>query len=232
LRDVAGRAGRGADDLGAGPRPAARRDHAQKKSLIAAERDEAKRATWRADAAPLAPGDLAFLDETASHVAMTPRYGRAPRGTRVYGAVPRNHGRNVTLIAALSVEGIGAAMALPGALDGPAFAAYVRASLAPALRPGQIVVLDNLAVHKDAAARRLIEARGCRLLFLPPYSPDFSPIELAFSKVKAHLRRAGARTPEGLHAALATALDTITAADARGWFRHCGYPRSEAQLLR
>jgi transposase len=163
---------------------------------------------------------------------MTPRYGRAPRGQRVHGVVPRNHGHNVTLVAALSVAGIGAAMALPGALDGPAFVAYVREFLIPTLRPGQIVVLDNLAVHKNAAARRLIEARGCRLLFLPPYAPDFSPIELAFSKLKQHLRRAGARTADALHAALADALDAITARDARGWFAHCGYPLATAQPLR
>ncbi len=208
--------------MGGGARPRPGEDHAQKKSLIASERDAGKRATWRAEAAPLAPGDLVFLDETASHVAMTPRYGRAPRGTRVYGAVPRNRGRNVTLIATLSTAGL-------GALDGPAFAAYVRAFLAPTLRPGQIVVLDNLAVHRNAAARRLIEARGCRLLFPPPYSPDFSPIEHAFSKLKACLRRAGARTRDALEAAIADALAAITSDDARGWFRHCGYPLAEAQ---
>jgi len=210
--------------VGGGARPGAGEDHAQKKTLIAAERDEAKRAAWRADAAPLAPGDLVFLDETASHVAMTPRYGRAPRGQRVRGAVPRNHGHNTTLIAALTTAGIGAAMTLAGALDGPAFAAYVRAFLAPTLRPGQIVVLDNLAVHKDATARRLIEARGCRLLFLPAYSPDFSPIEHAFGKVKEALRRAEARTRDALEAAIAAALDTVTPQDAAAWFRHCGYP--------
>jgi len=160
---------------------------------------------------------------------MAPRYARAPRGQRAHGAVPRNHGRDTTLIAALSAEGLGAAMALPGARDGAAFVAYVREFLAPTLRPGQTVALDNLAVHKDATARRLIEARGCRLLFLPPYSPDCNPIEHAFAKLKEHLRRAEARTADALHAALAAALATITAADARGWFRHCGYPLSEAQ---
>lgn len=172
-----------------------------------------------------------FLDETASHLAMTPRYGRAPRGQRVCGAVPRNRGRNTTLIAALTAEGIGAAMTLPGALDGPAFVAYVRAFLVPTLRPGQVIVLDNLAVHKIAAARALVEAAGCALLFLPAYSPDFNPIEHAFSKVKEALRRAGARTRETLEAALAAALDTVTASDAHGWFRHCGYHPPVAQPL-
>lgn len=154
---------------------------------------------------------------------MTPRRARAPRGQRAYGAVPRNRGENTTLIAALSPAGLGPAMTLPGAADRPAFVAYVREVLTPALVPGQTVVLDNLAVHKGAAIRHLIEARGCRLLFLPPYSPDFAPIAHAFGKLKVQLRRAGARTRDALEAAIATALDTITAQDAAAWFRHCGY---------
>lgn len=172
-----------------------------------------------------------FLDESGTHMAMTPRYARAPRGQRAHGRVPRNWGGNVTLVATLTPDGPGPTMALAGALDGPAFVAYVREFLAPTLRPGQIVVLDNLAVHKNAAARRLVEARGCRLLFLPPYSPDFSPIELAFAKLKAHLRRAAARSRADLERAIADALDAITTSDARGWFRHCGYPTTEAQPL-
>lgn len=137
--------------------------------------------------------------------------------------MPRNWGDNLTLVAALGVGGLGPAMTLPGAVDGSAFVAYVREFLAPALMPGQTVILDNLAVHKGAAIRRLIEARGCRLLFLPPYSPDFAPIEQAFGKVKEALRRTGARTRAALEAAIAAALDTITAQDAAAWFRHCGY---------
>lgn len=162
---------------------------------------------------------------------MTPRYARAPRGTRVQGAVPRNHGQNTTLLAALSAEGVGPVMALDGAADGPAFVAYVREFLAPTLRPGQVVVLDNLAVHKAAEARALVEARGCTLLFLPAYSPDLNPIELAFAKLKEALRRAGARTKAALEAAIARALDAITARDARGWFAACGYRQEEAQPL-
>ncbi len=164
-----------------------------------------------------------FVDESGTNLALTPRRARAPRGQRAYGAVPRNRGGNTTLIAALSLGGLGPALTLPGAADRPAFVAYVREVLAPALAPGQTVVLDNLSVHKGAAIRRLVEARGCRLLFLPPYSPDFAPIEHAFSKVKEHLRRAGARTRDALDAAITAALDTITAQDAVGWFRHCGY---------
>ena len=190
-----------------------------------------QRTAWRADAAALAPADLVFLDETATNIAMTPRYARAPRGIRVYGTVPRNRGRNTTLIAALSVGGVGAAMALDGAADGPALVAYVRAFLVPTLRPGQVVVLDNLAVHKAGEARALIEAAGCALRFLPPYSPDFNPIELAFAKRKEALRRDGARTKVALEAAIARALDAITPHDAHGWFAACGYPCPEAQPL-
>ena len=171
----------------------------------------------------LDPATLVFVDESGTHLAMTPRRARAPRGQRAYGAAPRNRGGNTTLIAALSRAGLGPAMTLPGAADRAAFVAYVRELLAPALVAGQTVVLDNLAVHKGAAIRRLIEARGCRLLFLPPYSPDFAPIEHAFGKIKEALRRAGARTRPALEAAIAAALDTITPQDAAAWFRHCGY---------
>jgi transposase len=137
--------------------------------------------------------------------------------------VPRNRGENLTLVAALSAEGLGAAMTLDGALDAPAFEAYVRELLAPTRRPGQTVIMDNLRSHQGDTARRLIEARGCRLIFLPAYSPDLTPIELAFAKLKALLRRAAARTREALEAAIAQVLDAITAAEAASWFRHCGY---------
>jgi transposase len=139
------------------------------------------------------------------------------------GRVPRNHGPNVTLFAALTPRGIGPAMVMEGAADGEAFARYVRELLVPSLRPGQVVVLDNLSVHKGAAIRALVEEAGCRLLFLPPYSPDFSPIEHAFAKVKAHLRRAAARTFDALVAAIGAAIDAVTPEDARGCFAHCGF---------
>jgi transposase len=137
--------------------------------------------------------------------------------------VPRNHDPRLSLVAALTPAGAGPAMTLPGAVDTDAFTVYVRELLLPALRPGQVVVMDNLSVHKGAAIRRLIEGAGCRLLFLPPYSPDLAPIEHAFSKIKAHLRGAGARTQQALEAAIGQALTLLTAADARGWFGHCGY---------
>jgi transposase len=207
-------------------RPAAGRLAAQKKSLIAAERDEAARVAWRDEAAGLNPADLIFVDETSTHTAMTRPRARAPRGARAVGRVPRNHGPNVTLLAALTPAGIGPTLAITGAVDGAAFATYAERILAPSLRPGQVVVLDNLSAHKSEAARKAVEAAGGRLLFLPPYSPDFNPIELAFAKVKARLRAAAQRTPDSLFAATATAIDAVSAADARGFYAHCGFPLS------
>jgi transposase len=204
--------------------PAASGLAAQKKSLIAAERDESARTAWRDAAATLDPAALIFVDETSTHTALTRRRARAPRGARAVGRVPRNHGPNVTLLAALTPAGVGPALAITGAVDGAAFALYAERLLAPTLRPGQIVVLDNLSAHKGAEARTAVEAAGARLLFLPAYSPDFNPIELAFAKVKERLRAAAERTPDGLVAATASAIDAVTAADARGFYAHCGFP--------
>lgn len=146
------------------------------------------------------------------------------------GVAPRNHGPNVTLLAAMSREGITAAMTMTGANDGTVWTLFARQILAPSLRPGQIVIWDNLGVHKNQAVRQLIEAQGCQVRFLPPYSPDFSPIEQAFSKLKTALRQAGARSRPDLEAAIAAGLATITPHDADAWFRHCGYALPE-QLL-
>ena len=192
--------------------------------MRADERDEAARAAWRAEAAALDPAALVFVDETSTNTAMAARYARAPRGERAVGAAPRTHGPNATLLAALTPAGIGPALAVPGAADGAAFEAYVERALAPALRPGQVVVLDNLNVHRAPRVRDLVEAAGCRLLFLPASSPDFNPIELAFAKAKPRRRRAAARTFDALVGAMAEALDAVTAADARGFFAHCGFP--------
>lgn len=164
------------------------------------------------------------MDETGSHIAMTPLYAYAPRGQRAVGKVPRNYGANTTLMASLSRQGMGEAFILEGAADAVAFELYIEQILAPSLRPGQIVIMDNLSIHQGARVRQAIEAKGCQLLFLPAYSPDLSPIEEAFSKLKTYLRRVGARTHEALIDALTQALLTVTAADARGWFTHCGYP--------
>ncbi len=157
---------------------------------------------------------------------MTPLYAYAPRGQRAYGKVPRNYGAIMTLIASMSLSGMGPAFVLDGAADGAAFEIYIEQLLAPSLRPGQIVILDNLSIHLSHRVRQAIESRGCRLLFLPAYSPDFSPIEEAFSKLKTFLRKQEARSREALQNAIAQALELITASDALGWFTHCGYPPS------
>lgn len=197
---------------------------AKKKTLRASAQDETARAAWREQARELESGQLVFLDECGSHIAMTPLYARSPRGTRAVGTVPRNYGANMTLIASLSLQGMGEALILDGATDAAAFEIYVEQVLAPRLSAGQIVILDNLSSHQGVRVRQAIEARGCRLLFLPAYSPDLSPIEEAFSKLKTLLRRVGARTREALQEAIAQALTLITAQDALGWFTHCGYP--------
>jgi transposase len=179
---------------------------------------------------PLDPAGFVFVDESGTNTAMTRRWARAPRGERAVGRVPRNHGPNVTLFAALTPTGMGPALAMQGAADGEAFALYVRELLVPSLRPGQIVILDQLNVHKSAAIRALIETAGCQVLLLPAYSPDFNPIEQAFAKLKTHLRTAAARTFDALTTAIGQALDTITPADAHGYFAHCSYHLSD-QLL-
>jgi transposase len=164
-----------------------------------------------------------FVDEGSTGLNMTRRYARTPRGERAYGYVPRNYGTRTTLIAALSPVGMGAAMTLAGAVDTAAFTAYIEQCLVPELRHGQIVLMDNLSSHQSPAIQAAIEGAGCRLLFLPAYSPDYAPIEQALSKIKAYLRERAARTQEALDQAIADALEAVTAQDARGWFAHCGY---------
>lgn len=195
----------------------------QEKTLGAAERDEVKRRAWREEVATWDPDEVVVLDETGANVAMTPGYARAPRARRAYDRVPFNKGRNITTLAALTTAGIGAAMTVEGAADAATVEAFIRTCVAPALRPGQTVVLDNVPTHKGAAVRELIEAAGCRRRFLPASSPDLSPIEEAFAKCKAALRRAKARTGEAVQQAIGPALDAITPQDARHFFAHCGY---------
>ena len=166
---------------------------------------------------------LVFVDESGTHTSLARLYAWAPRGQRAQAQVPRNHGKNTTLVAALSWRGMQAPWTVEGAMDSAAFLVYIRQVLAPTLQPGQIVILDNLAVHKGAAIHAAIAAQGCELVYLPAYSPDFTPIEQAFSKLKALLRALAARTREALLDALAVALDAITPDDAHGWFRGAGY---------
>ena len=163
------------------------------------------------------------MDECGANKGLAPLRARAPKGERAYGKAPRNRGKNTTLLASMSAGGMGPCAAVEGATTAKVFEAYVEQVLAPALAPGRIVVLDNLGAHKGERVRELIERRGCGLLFLPAYSPDFSPIEEAFSKLKALLRREKARTKEALVHAIGRALDAITPKDAKGWFGHCGY---------
>jgi transposase len=205
------------------PRAAARRVDAQKKSLIASERDDAARAAWRTAMGERPAERLVFVDETGTHTRMTPLDACAPRGERAYGYAPRNHTRNTTLVAALTLAGLDAPMVLEGAMDREAFVAWLRHFLIPTRRPGDVVVMDKLSVHKGAEVRQIIVGAGCELVSLPAYSPDFSPIEGAYSKVKGQVRRAGKRTQAELEAAIGDAVGAVTAADARGWFQHCGY---------
>ena len=163
------------------------------------------------------------MDESSTHTSFTRLSGWAPHAQRATGSVPRNHGKNQTLVAALTWQGIQAPWAVEGAMDTTAFAVSVTQILVPTLHPGQIVVLDNLSVHKAAHIAAALAARGCTFLFLPAYSPDFNPSEQAFSKMKALLRKLGSRTRDALLDALAFALDAITPADAAAWFRPVGY---------
>src|SRR5258708_11787103 len=153
---------------------------------------------------------------------MSQLYARAPRSQRAYTKTLRNYGKNLSLIASWSVQGMGAAMTVEGSVDQNAFEAYLREFLCPNLHPGQIVIIDNLSIHKGAQVRRLIEATGACVLFLPAYSPDLSPIEKAFSKLKIFLRRMGALTLDALQEAIAEGLSSITPTDARAYFASFG----------
>jgi transposase len=166
---------------------------------------------------------LKFIDESGAHLGLTRLFGRAAPGERVVDASPGHSGPHYTLVAALGWRALEAPWVLKGAMDGTAFAAYVEHVLAPTLRRGDIVVLDNLSAHKGECARQLIEARGARLEYLPPYSPDFNPIELCWSKIKTALRAAKARTFDALVDAVADALCSVTRSDIHAWFAHCGY---------
>jgi len=170
---------------------------------------------------------LVFVDECSTNIALTTRFARAPRGKRARGRAPRNWGRNVTLISSISLAGAGPSFSVEGSSDGESFGLYLRSVLCPTLKRGQIVVMDNLSVHKSAWVRELVEAEGAEVLLLPPYSPDFNPIEGAFSKIKGSLRKAKARTLAALFEATHSALGAVTPEDARGFFGHCGYGTPE-----
>jgi transposase len=159
-----------------------------------------------------------------TNVSLSPLYAWSRRGKRAFGSAPRNWGKNWTLLASItSREGLGPCLVVEGATTSEVFEAYLEHDLAPTLRPGKIVVMDNLSAKKGSRVRELIEECGCDLLYLPPYSPDLNPIEEAFAKLKALLRKAEARTREALLEAMSRALDTVMASDARGFVEHLGY---------
>ena len=203
----------------------------KKRSVGASERDEFLRAAWRVMVAgEIHTERLVFVDECSTNTSLAPLYAWSRRGERAFCSVPRNWGANITLLASMSVGGMGPCLAVEGPTTREVFETYLEEVLVPSLKAGQVVVMDNLSSHKGSRVRELIEGRGCELLYLPPYSPDLNPIEEAFAKLKALLRKAGARTREALIEAIGRALGAVSAKDAHGFFKHRGY-RAAAQLL-
>jgi transposase len=199
----------------------------QKKSAHASEQDRPdilkRREDWFAGQLELDPQRLVFIDETWTSTNMARRYGRAPKGERLRAGVPHGHWKTTTFVGALRATGMVAPMVLDGPINGVWFQAYVEQVLAPELRPGDIVIMDNLGSHKGAGVRVAIEAVGAKLLYLPPYSPDFNPIENAFSKLKAHLRKAAERTIDGLWTRIGALLPTFTPQECANFFAAAGY---------
>lgn len=195
--------------------------------MIAAERSREDiaeaRDKWLEWQIALNPENLVFIDETWTSTNMTPRYGRGPRGQRVEGIAPHGHWKTTTFIAALRHDRIAAPCVFDGPINGAAFKAWTEQALAPEVGPGDIVILDNLSSHKVAGIKEAIEARGARLVFLPPYSPDLNPIEQAFAKLKHLLRKAAARTVEALHHAIADLLDDFSPQECKNYIINSGY---------
>lgn len=198
--------------------------------MRAAEQDRpdvaALRRDWPVRLAGLDLERLVFIDESGAKTNMTRRYGRTFDGARLVAATPHGHWSTTTMISAVRLTGQTAAMVIDGATDAAVFQAYVEQVLRPSLRPGDIVILDNLSAHKTAEVLVALEAEGTEVWFLPPYSPDLNPIEKMWSKIKAYLRKVEARTKETLLAAITAALETVTASDALHWFASCGYIQS------
>ena len=199
----------------------------------ASERDEWLRAAWRvmvASEAGIDASQLVFVDEMGANTSLSPLYGWSRRGERAHLKAPRNWGTNLTLLASITREGMGPCLVVEGATTREVFETYLEHVMVASLRPGQVMVMDNLSSHKGGRVKDLVEGRGCELLYLPPYSPDLNPIEQAFSKVKGLLRRAEARTHEILIEVMGQALSAVTTRDTHGFFDHCGY-RKVGQLL-
>jgi len=199
----------------------------KKKTLRASEGDcervEQARKEWLEKAQDIDPRRFVFLDETGTNLGMTRLYARAEGQARAHGSAPKNQGQNVSVIGSIRLDGEITAMNFPGSLDGEAFHVYAKEILAPTLRPGDVLVMDNLSVHQNKRACNVIEACGAEILFLPPYSPRLNPIEECWSKVKTILRTIAARTSEALDDGITYALNAITPSDAQGWFEHSGY---------
>ena len=200
----------------------------QKKTLIAAEQDTQRvkdlRFAYRLWSLTIDPRNLVFIDETGIHLAMTRLYGRAPIGERLYDSeAPKDGGQNISLIGGMSLDGLIATMSVVGSVNTEVFLYYIQEILIPQLWVGALVVMDNLPVHHAMVVREAIEAVGAKVVFLPPYSPDLSPIELCWSKLKQLLRSAKARTREALDQALTQIInECISEDDVLGWFAHCG----------
>lgn len=191
--------------------------------MAASERNNYKRGWFRRRTRDLNHRRFLFVDESAVNTAMTRRYGRAPKGERVHDSAPRNYGMHTSVIGAVGLRGVLATMTVEGAVDTLCFDAYAARVLAPRLRRGDVVVLDNLGAHRASRIEEVAATRGAQVLWLPPYSPDYSPIEQCWSKIKSYLRGAKARTGDELNKALARAIKLVTKADICGWFKHCGY---------
>jgi transposase len=165
-----------------------------------------------------------FVDECSTNTSLAPLYGWARKGERAHQKVPRNWGKNITLLSSIGKRmGMGASLVVEGSTNRTVFETYLQDVLCPTLKRGQVVVMDNLSSHKGERVKELIEGRGCQLIYLPPYSPDFNPIEQAFSKLKSYLREACARSQQTLMELIGEALHTISVSDAEGFFKHCGY---------
>jgi len=183
----------------------------------------AARTQWKTHQPQLDPSKLVFLDETGASTKMARLYGRARRGRRVVGRVPWGHWKTVTFVAAMRLDGFTAPFVIDCAMNGTIFIEYLQQCLAPSLRPGDIVIIDNLPAHKRDQVRQIIEAAGASLIYLPPYSPDLNPIEQSFAKLKAHLRKAKERTVPALYETIGQALETFQPTEFRNYFRKSGY---------
>jgi transposase len=214
------------------PRLEEARNHSQKKTLKYAEQlepeIEQERQEWAERVHGIGLDRFVFVDETNAKTTMTRLYGRAPVGERVVEYVPDGRWESLTLVAALSLEGATAALTYEGGTDSTTMLSFVEQVLVPTLKPGQIVVLDNLSSHKTADVIAAIRAAGADVWFLPRYSPDLNPIEEMWSKIKAWLRKTGARVTDALIDAIGTALRQVTKNDAKGWFNHCGYTNTRS----